>query len=177
MRVTVLEKRKKSLFDALFLKSYLRMGKEQFDSLRSHIEHLAEVSTEWSQERLGKSFLTQKVQVSHTNDRIILPYGPVHKEGIHSVKRRGKSLEKDRDYFIEPYKDTQRVVMPFSWKSHVTQVTYDAGYGDDPEDVPLSIRNSVLRSVDILYRSGGDLSVLETNSDVLMSDYKDFSLY
>ena len=177
MRISIQEKRKASLFDLPFLSSYLRLGPEQSDSLKDHLKHLVEVATDWGQERLGKTFLNQKIKIVHRNNDIILPYGPVKKEDIQSVKRKGKVLQEKIDYSVESYKDTQKIKTPFSWKSHEIEVIYVAGYGDDAEYVPLSIRNSILRSVETLYHNGGDVKNLEKEASVLMSPYRDYFIY
>ena len=176
MKISVLEKRNNSLFDAQFLSSYLRLGPEQFEGLKNHLSHLVEVATEWSQERLGKTLLRQKLKICHRNNVIMLPYGPVQKSGIQSVKRKGKELAEGEGYSVESYKDTQKVLTPFAWKSHEIEVVYEAGYGETAEDVPLSIRNSILRSVETLYKNGGDIRTLEGEAFVLTSSYKDYQL-
>ena len=176
MRISILEKRKESLFDLAFLSSYLRLGPEQSNDLKDHLKYLVEVATDWGQERLGKTLLMQKIKVVHRNNDILLPYGPVQSNDIHSVKRKGKTLEEGKDYSVVSYKDTQKVKTPFSWKSHEVEVIYSAGYGETAEDVPLSIRNSILRSVETLYHNGGDIKDLEKEASVLMSPYTDYFL-
>ena len=177
MKISILEKRKASLFDPDFLSSYLRLGPEQAEKLKKHLEYLVEVATDWGQDRLGKTLLTQTIKVAHRNNDVLLPYGPVRKEDIQSVKRKGKILNEGKEYSVEPYKDTQKVKTPFSWKSHEIEVIYMSGYGEKAEDVPLSIRNSILRSVETLYHNGGDIKNLEKDAAVLMSPYRDYFIY
>jgi len=177
MQISILEKRKETLFDLAFLSSYLRLGPEQALNLKSYLEHLVEVATDWTQERLGKTILSQTIKVVHRNNDILLPYGPVQKENIQSVTRRGRVLKEGSEYSVAFYKDTQKIKTSFSWKSHAIEIVYRAGYGDHADDVPLPIKNSILRSIETLYHNGGDIKILEKNDDVLASSYRHYSIY
>jgi hypothetical protein len=144
MFVSVLEKNQTRIVDAPLLGCALRLGPEQIESNKKYLHHCIDAATDHLQSYVKKSMLTQKLKVRHTNNIIILPFGPVKESDIITVKRKGKGLTKNQDYTIECHGDTQKIITPFSWKVHALEVEYHAGHGRTVDDVPLVYRNSIL---------------------------------
>ena len=65
---------------------------------------------------------------------------------------RGKVLAPEA-YQVNQAHGRTTVEVPFSWKKGPLAVTYEAGYGDDFQDIPLSLQQAVLTTIACLYKN------------------------
>jgi uncharacterized phiE125 gp8 family phage protein len=143
-----------SLFSLQLIKCHLRIHHSDHDEL---LTYLTTVATDWVEETLGKSLLKETRQVTHNNNCFCLPYGPVTK--VLNVKYSNKVLDPDQ-YSVVSKGDTLEVSVPFRWKSPEIVITYESGYGENPEDVPSVVRHAVLGTIEYLYENKGDIRAL-----------------
>lgn len=157
MQTSIIEKRKTSLFTDDMIRNYLRLSTAEDASL---LAHLLEVATDWVEDQLNKTFLTQTRRVSHRNTRFALPYGPVQR--VKEVRLKGKRLTEE-GYTLTPTLTGESLVitLPFQWKSPEISVIYEAGYGEKKEDVPAVFQHAVLEILTLLYEHRGNISVLQ----------------
>lgn len=146
--------RTQSLFTLDLVKCQLRIHHTDHDDL---LKYLTTVATDWVEETLGKSLLKETRQVIHNNNCFCLPYGPVTK--VLNVKYGNKVLDENQ-YSVSAKGDSLEVSVPFRWKSPEVVVTYEAGYGENPDDVPAVLRHAVLGTIEYLYENKGDIRAL-----------------
>jgi uncharacterized phiE125 gp8 family phage protein len=170
MKTSVLTRPSLPLFELGFIKSYLKISTKDDYAL---LQYFLSVATEWVENELNKSLLTQKRYVSHRNNCFCLPYGPVIK--IEEVKYHHKVLKED-EYTLIPKQDSVIIQVPFHWKSPVLEVTYVAGFGDNPEDVPLAMKHAVLGTIKYLYDHDGDMGSLEDCTLPWLKSHRTYSL-
>ncbi|MGL4371416.1 MAG: head-tail connector protein [Alphaproteobacteria bacterium] len=148
MTFQILEKAKELPVSMEMAKTYLRIQHEEEDAL---VEHLIKTASEWIQESTGKSLLHQKCQYTHANQHFFLPYGPVC--DVTEVKVKGKILEAEH-YSLDMAKGFIALELPlFRRSSTKVTVTYKAGFGEKPEDIPEAIRNAILTAIAYLYEN------------------------
>lgn len=150
-RAKTLVPRQTSLFTLSFIKSHLRITFSDHDEL---LLFYLTAATDWVEEQLGKTLLKTTRQVSHHNNKFVLPYGPILK--ITAVSYHKKPLT-DKEYTVTSYGDSLEIKLPFYWTCPTAVVTYEAGFGETPEDVPSSIRNAILGTLEYLYENRGEL--------------------
>jgi uncharacterized phiE125 gp8 family phage protein len=148
MTFKVLEKATQLPVSMEMVKTYLRLQHTEEDAL---VEHLIKTAAEWIQESTGKSLLLQTCQYTHSNQHFFLPYGPVLQ--ITEVKVRGKILTAEQ-YTLDPAKGFFTLEQPlFRRSSTKVTVTYEAGFGENPEAIPEAIRNAILTAIAYLYEN------------------------
>ncbi|MGL5784832.1 MAG: head-tail connector protein [Alphaproteobacteria bacterium] len=148
MTFQILEKAKQLPVSMEMAKTYLRIQHTEEDAL---VEHLIKTAAEWIQESTGKSLLRQKCQYTHANQQFFLPYGPVHQ--VIEVKVKGKLLRADQ-YHLDMAKGFIALELPlFKRSSTKATVTYEAGFGENPDDIPEAIRNAILTAIAYLYEN------------------------
>lgn len=156
METKIIIARTKQLFSLDMLKCHLRITSNESDE---YLNYLMTVATDWVEDELGKTLLKQTRMVIHDNNSFCLPYGPVIK--VVEVKYHKKLLKED-EYSIS-CDDWQKVkiTVPFRWKCPNVEVMYEAGFGDNPEDIPAALRHAVLGTIEYLYAKKGELTALD----------------
>lgn len=166
MQTQIVKPRTSKLLQLDLVKSHMRLSDDFHDNL---LNYLIEVATDWVEEELGKTLLTQVRKVIHNNNSFCLPYGPV-KEVI-EVKYHKKILS-EGEYEVEPKGDSLQITVPFRWKSPDVEITYRSGFGDHADDVPKALQHAVLGTIEYLYENKGDLKALEHQTAPWLRAYR-----
>lgn len=156
MQTQTLKESANPLFPLQMLKDILLINTDHTDM---QLAYYLRVATAWVEDNLNKSLLRKTLLVKHNNTRFCLPYGPVCR--IIEVKYHKTVLRPDQ--YTQAIKgDSLIIEVPFHWgKDRTVEVTYEAGYGDHPDDVPQALRHAVLGTVSYLYDNQGDKALLE----------------
>jgi uncharacterized phiE125 gp8 family phage protein len=147
MSIVILEKSDVPLIPLEEAKAYLRIDHDLEDPL---ILTFIQVATLWVEQATGKTLLTKTFAYSHEQTRIILPCPPVLE--ILEVKSKRGILE-PKEYLWRRHRDTVVLETPFFWGIRTLTITYRAGFGDTPEDVPPTLRYAVLTTLAYLYEN------------------------
>lgn len=147
MRSKLLEASKTLPVSVQDVKTFARIDHNDDDFL---LEGLIKTAAAWVEEVTGKTLLKKKWVFTHSNNEITLPHAPVIK--ILEVKSAGKVL-KEKDYTVSHVRQTKRISMPFSWNTAKVSVTYTAGFGDKPSDIPETLRHTVMSTVTYIYEN------------------------
>lgn len=170
MNTEILVKRTGQLFELPMLKSHLRVTSDEHDTL---LTYLMTVATDWVENELGKTLLTQRLRVMHDNNSFCLPFGPVQK--VLRVIYNKKEISPN-DFSLEPQGDSLKITVPFRWKTSIVDVIYEAGFGNASEDVPSSLRHAVLGTIEYLYRHKGDLNALKDQTTPWLRAYRSYRI-
>jgi hypothetical protein len=111
--------------------------------------------------------------VAHDNNSFCLPFGPVQK--VLTVSYNKKDLQQN-DFTAEPKGDSLKITVPFRWKTSIVEVTYEAGFGQEADDVPSSLRHAVLGTIEYLYRHKGDLNALKDQTTPWLRAYRSYRI-
>jgi|688.fasta_scaffold1460791_1 uncharacterized phiE125 gp8 family phage protein len=168
MKNSIVKSRKKTIFDLKFIKNYMRVSGDDHDA---SLTYLMEVATDWVEEELGKTLITQTRNVIHRNNSFRLPYGPILK--VLKVVYHKQEL-KEGDYTLEPLGDSVLLTVPFRWKCPEVDVTYEAGFGESAEEVPSVLRHAVLGTLEYLFEHKGDITSLENQSAPWLKAHRSF---
>lgn len=166
MHTEVITKRTGQLFELAFLKSHLNISTKDHDVL---LTYLMTVATDWVENQLGKTFLTQILKVTHNNNCFALPFGPVQEviKVIYNKQELGPN-----NYVVDPEGDSLKITVPFRWKTTMVEVTYKAGYGVEADRVPSALRHAVLGTIEYLYNNKGDLRTLNDQTAPWLRAYR-----
>jgi uncharacterized phiE125 gp8 family phage protein len=148
------------------VKSILRLEADKHDDDELLVSICA-TATDLVQRCVGRSFLRQTWLVTHRNHRFTLPMWPIL--SVTKVRRRRVDLKQaihDGPVKLDEYRiDSplgqmgagflQPTVIDtvFAYSSPKLSVTYEAGFGDSPDDVPDHYKFAVLRGAVWLYRN------------------------
>lgn len=150
MALKLIEKSEKLPISLELAKGYLRITHDQEDSV---LQHLILAAIAWVEEASGKT-LTQKTWTfSIRRSRAFLPNPPVLK--ILEVRYNGKELlEGKYEFFDRNGRPGIQVLFPVS--EGVLFVRYITGYGEDPKDIPETLKNTILTTLAYLYENRGE---------------------
>lgn len=169
-------------------RAHMRVTHNEEDELINGLITAARVTVETITRR---SLLTQEWKLSFDefplSDTVKIPHTPVReidvvqyydavgvlqtlnagKYWLDSVSAPARLILKDGEVFP----DTQK------GRPNAVQISYLAGYGDEPEDVPAPIRHAIKLIVAHLYEnpeivSAGQLSTIPMSCDYLLSPYR-----
>ncbi len=129
------------------VKVYLRIQHRQEDALLSSLITLA---TQWIEDATGKTLLQKTWSYTHQNTWLILPKPPIL--DILEVRTKRRVLQ-PREYEIYDYRGSKCVEIPFVWERRTLTVTYQAGFGTSPDEIPLALHQAVPTTVAHLYEN------------------------
>ncbi len=170
MQFTIIQSNERLVLDLPMLKSFLRIRGDQDDEI---LTELTKIATQWLEERSDKTFLRQTLRVIHDNNSFDLPRSPVIK--VLEVIYHKKTLT-PQEYDLQTRGGRTRITVPFRWKSPELKVTYEAGFGDTPEDVPPVLRQALRGIVEYLYTNGQDVKALEDKTLPWILNQRQFRL-
>lgn len=171
MAFTVLEKSPHLLLGLEEVKCFLRLHHDREDEV---IRNLIRVAMDWVEECTGKTLLKKRLEYTHHNNLVFLPCGPVRR--ILSVRTRLRALVEGTDYKILNRSHTKAIEIPFRWRRQSITVTYEAGFGEGPEEVPLTLRQAVLSTVAYLYENRDAKLPLHPPVDPWIAYYRELML-
>ncbi|WP_031934441.1 head-tail connector protein [Candidatus Hepatobacter penaei] len=120
------------------------------------LEGLIRTATAWVEEATGKTLLEKTWRYTHTNPVLTLPHGPI--TDILEVKS-GNRVLLDSAYEVEDLQNTKKITVLSAEKNRrKTSVTYKAGFGTQPEELPDTFRQAVMSTVLYIYEDRYDLS-------------------
>lgn len=129
------------------MKDFARIQSDQDDFL---LEGLLKTASAWVEEATGKTLLNKQWLYTHNNNTLTLPYSPVVQ--IDEVKVGRKTLAQNEYTRIDHLGKT-KLELPFSWNRRAVSVTYTAGFGTDPKDVPDALKQAIMSTVTYIYEN------------------------
>lgn len=148
-------------------------------------------ATSWVERKIGRSLITQEWR--YTRDSfprylLCLPMPPLQADASEDVTityydTNGTSTTlDDAEYTVDADSEPARIEPETSWPATeeriaAVTVTYTAGYGNSPEDVPMPIRQAILLLVGHWYQNREDVVTgtitgqLENSVDALLAAY------
>lgn len=117
-----------------------------------YLSHIIQKATSYVETYTQRTIMLAKLEYKHHNKVIYLPKPRIHK--IIEVKSGNKVLEKDKDYKTYHSVDTMVVMLDKKYENNENTVTYWAGYGDKPENVPATLRNIIFDCARTLFEQG-----------------------
>lgn len=130
-------------------KNYLRLS----HALDNHfLVRMITLATHWIEEATGKTLLLKKWAYTNENNILFLPHPPIRE--ILEVRSKRRIFDRD-EYVVQDYRWTKKVETPFYWGKRTLTVTYTAGFGETPEEIPPALTQAVLSTVAYLYENRG----------------------
>lgn len=176
------------------LKCYLRLPENASDALMEEAEsfngqplqapqedlllqHCLESATQLVEEMTERTLIQKTLLYESENDRIFLPMGPVIQ--VLQVSNRKDALIENRDYAILRQKGHTIIQLTQSrYLNPLVKVTYTAGFGAKPEEVPATLANTVLHTAALFYEYRDQANYQTIWEKVLFQtrDYHSFNL-
>lgn len=149
---------------------FLRLDATDEDAL---VTSLIAASREAAEQFLRRNLITRVYAVTLAEQApavLELPLGPVRSIDAVTLTDRegGETALSSAVYTLNPAGCIAFDARP---TAHRITITYTAGYGDDPEDVPASIRQGILIHVARMFDARGD-GALPREAQALLSPYK-----
>jgi uncharacterized phiE125 gp8 family phage protein len=153
------------------------------------LDILIQASRELVEERTQRSLITQtrelKFEMFPCGNTISIPNGPVQADSIVITYYDEDDTEQtldENDYWVDVHSDVARVVIKNYWpavkdRPNAVTITYDAGYGDTPADVPAQLKKAMLFILGHLYENrqqvtiGSIVTEIPFTAEALMSTY------
>lgn len=146
-------------------KLHLRVDHDEEDAL---ITGLIMAATEDAEAFQGRSFTTRTLRLHMDrfptgNGAIYLPYAPVQsvEEVAYTDAGGAKNVMNATQYTVDAVRSPARIAPAagHSWPNttllaiSAVSVTYKAGYGDGPADIPATVKQAILLTVGHLYEN------------------------
>ncbi|MDR1598100.1 MAG: head-tail connector protein [Holosporales bacterium] len=155
------------------LKQHLRIDHSEDDA---RIDLLLSAATELVERDIGQTLLTKvwhKVDVAHPTysgrGRVSLQYPPISK--IISVNEcLGDKLRPLRRYVLELERVIPSVLL--ECPHNKVEIVYQAGWSDDPQDIPPPIRQAILMLAANMYEKQDLAPILCAGVDELLHPYR-----
>lgn len=131
------------------------------DEEQAYLLELQEQAVQYAENMMSSSLLTRTITATfndigsgsaynpYVGELPFLPRGPI--QSVTSVTDASGTLT---DYSLKGWGNSTLLVLPSGYRSPLT-VEYEAGYGDDPSDVPADIRGAIRSHVFALYKFRG----------------------
>ncbi len=145
------------------------------------ITNLIQSAREWVEKFLGRSLITQTrvAYITNYDQRVWLPYGPIDTTSTDVIVKekyldQSTTLTKDSDFYVMGYTTAPSdVFLNMSSSLNVTtgkyppeaflanhhlEIEYVCGYGSAASDVPMPIREAIMRIASTSYETRNDHS-------------------
>lgn len=145
MKLKLLQQSNELPIQVARVKEYVRQTSDVDDLL---IEGLIKTASAWVEEATGKTLLKKKWLYTNKNTRIRLPRGPVMT--IEQVKLGSKVLQA-ADYQVIKHGHTTKIELPYALDPKTVAITYTAGFGENPSDIPETLCHAITSTVAYIY--------------------------
>ena len=156
MSVKIIQRENMDIFPLEMAKVYLKIHHNDEDAL---LENLLSAAIEWVEEASGKTILPKTLEMRSKNVCVFLPFGPVQK--VLKVAFRGKKIP-ETSYDVSNHNGRCKVFLKdlhgFYLKGTLA-VEYQTGYGKTAQDIPQTLKNTVLTTLAYLYENRGEASL------------------
>lgn len=159
MRLKLIERSTQLPISLDLAKGYLRIHHAQEDTL---LAHLIETAVKWVEEASGKTLTPKTWLLTDSKGNVLLPNPPVLK--ILEVKLKGVVLN-EQQYALVDHNGRFHLEIPSAGTGTVS-VKYTTGYGEDPKDIPETLKNTVLTTLAYLYENRGEKKISPSNGHV-----------
>ena len=156
MKTTLLETTSALVVSVEDMKMFARITHEDDDHL---LEGLIKTATAWVEDATGKTLLQKKWLYTHSNNILTLPHAPII--NVLEVKAGKKTLQ-ENNYEITDHQNTKRIIVPLVHTRRSISVTYIAGFGESPDDLPMTLKQAVMSTVLYIYENRYSLNSSQT---------------
>lgn len=162
MKLKLLEQSNQLPLSLELAKGYLRITHNQEDTV---LQHLLRAAVMWVEEASEKTLTPKTWLFTHKQRKVFLPNPPVLK--ILEVKFKGVTLPEDK-YSLWDQNGRAILEVLSADIAGVLSVKYVTGYGDDPQAIPETLRNTVLTTLAYLYENRGEQKITKQEQPHLM---------
>lgn len=176
MDTKIIEKSNTMPIELDFIKCFLKIDSNNEDHL---IEKLIRIAVFCIEEKTEKMLTQTRIECTHNNNKILLPYTPVN--NVISVSRNGQPLElsdilqNDTYKLIHKHGEVAGIETKFSYtKDHKITIIYNAGF--DVNTLPKNFQLAVLRIVSSIYNNREELADIENKIGNMLQRQMVYSL-